>query len=358
MALRNGDRGARFFVLAWSLLWMGVLLAAMRSFGWLPTNAITSYILQISSAFELLLLSLALADTIHAERLAREHSQRQALDAQRKVVDLLKASEELLERSVQERTRQLAVSLDQRNEMLNQYVRFGSLISHEFRNPLAIINAQLSVIRKEHEKGVDHIGQRVTVIGSATARLERLFDKWLQSDRLKGDLQTIRPTAIRLNDWLQRTVDANAYLLLNHPVELHGSQEVQELWADESLLETAVTNLLENASKFSAPDTPILLEVRQQPHFVGIAVTDRGRGIAPEHQQLIFDEFFRSAPEGNVMGIGLGLAIVSRITKSHRGYVELKSQPGQGSCFCIWLPQQGLKPDLASSHSPSFHDSY
>jgi len=352
-ALRNGDRGARFFVLAWSLLWLGVLLAAMRSFGWIPTNPVTSYVLQISSVFEMLMLSLALADTIHAERLAREQSQREAFEAQRKVVDLLKASEELLERSVQERTHQLAVSLAQQNEMLNQYVRFGSLISHEFRNPLAIINAQLSVIRKEHERGVDHIGQRVSVIGSATARLARLFEKWLQSDRLKGDLQTIRPTAIRLNEWLQRTLDANAYLLLNHPVVFHAAKDPQEVWADESLLETAVTNLLENASKFSAPDSPIVLDLLLRPGFVGIAVTDRGCGIAPEHQPLIFDEFFRSKPEGNVMGMGLGLAIVSRITKSHGGYVELNSEPGRGSCFCIWLPQQALNPGLASPHSSS-----
>lgn len=355
-ALRNGDRGARFFALAWSLLWLGVLLAAMRSFGWLPTNPLTSYILQISSVFELLLLSLALADTIHAERLAREQSQRVAFEAQRKMVDMLKASEDLLERSVQERTHQLAVSLAKQNEMLNQYVRFGSLISHEFRNPLAIIHAQLSVIRKEHEKGVDNIGQRVSVIGSATARLARLFEKWLQSDRLKGDLQTIRPSAIRLNEWLQSLVDANAYLLPNHPVVFHGSIEPQELWADASLLETAVVNLLENACKFSAPDGPVVMSVRLLPGFVGIAVTDRGCGIAPEHEQLIFDEFFRTAPEGNVMGMGLGLTIVSRITKSHGGYVELKSKPGQGSCFCIWLPQQALNPVQTSPHSPSIHE--
>ena len=337
-ALRSGDRGARFFVLAWTLLWLGVLLAAMRSFGWLPTNAVTSYILQICSAFEMLLLSLALADTIHAERLRREQSQQQALQAQQQLVSVLQSSEEKLERAVQERTEQLKVSLDQQNDMLNQYVRFGSLISHEFRNPLAIITAQLNVIRKEHDHGVDHIGERVSVIDSATQRLARLFEKWLQSDRLKGNLQTLSPSPIRLQGWLQHMVQASAYLLLNHKVVWRWNAQVQAVWADEPLLETAVTNLLENACKYSAPNTSITIETREEPGFVGIAITDQGCGIAPEDQRRIFDEFFRVAPESNVMGMGLGLAIVARIAQAHGGRIELQSQPGMGSCFCLWLP--------------------
>ncbi len=343
-ALRGGDRGARFFVLAWTLLWLGVLLAAMRSFGWLPTNAVTSYILQICSAFEMLLLSLALADTIHAERLRREQSQQQALEAQRQVVQVLKKSEEKLERAVLERTEQLKASLDQQNEILNQYVRFGSLISHEFRNPLAIITAQLSVIRKEHDRGVDHIGQRVSVIGNATQRLARLFEKWLQSDRLKGNLQALNPSPIRLQEWLQHLVDASAYLLLNQPVVLRLTEGMPDLWADEPLLETAVTNLLENACKYSPSDSAIVIETRQQADLIGIAITDQGCGIAPEHQGFIFDEFFRVAPQSNIMGMGLGLAIVSRIAQAHGGHIELTSQPGKGSCFCLWLPRLTIPP--------------
>ncbi len=337
-ALRSGDRGARFFVLAWTLLWLGVVLAAMRSFGWLPTNALTSYILQISSAFEMLLLSLALADMIHAERLRREQSQQEVLEAQRQLVEVFKTSGEKLERAVQERTEQLRASLDQQNEMLNQYVRFGSLISHEFRNPLAIINGQLSVIRKEHQMGVDRLDQRVSAIGSASKRLASLFEKWLQSDQLKGNLQTISPGLIKLKEWLQNTVEANAYLLFNHPVVWHWTNGAPDLWADESLLEIAVVNLLENACKYSPAGSPIEIETRQQAGFVGIAILDHGCGIAAEHQVRIFDEFFRVAPQSNVTGVGLGLAIVSRIAQAHGGYVEVTSEPDQGSSFCVWLP--------------------
>jgi signal transduction histidine kinase len=287
----------------------------------------------------MLLLSLALADTMHAERLAREQSQQQALQAQREVVDVLRKSEETLERAVHERTEQLKLSLDQQNELLSQYVRFGSLISHEFRNPLAIINGQLSVIRKESENGVNHIDKRVSVIGSATKRLARLFDKWLQSDRLKGNLQTIQPSPVDLKDWLPRVVDANAYLLMNHPVTWRWADGGHTLRADEALLEALVTNLLENACKYSPTDSAIVIETRLQTGFIGIAIVDQGCGIAPEHHVRIFDEFFRVQPESNIMGMGLGLAIVARIAKAHGGHIELNSAPERGSCFCIWLPQ-------------------
>jgi signal transduction histidine kinase len=133
-------------------------------------------------------------------------------------------------------------------------------------------------------------------------------------------------------------VEASAYLLLNHAVAWRWNAQVQDVWADEPLLETAMTNLLENACKYSAAGTLITIETREEPGFVGIAIADQGCGIAPGDQHRIFDEFFRVAPESNVMGMGLGLAIVARIAQVHGGHITLDSQPGQGSSFCFWLP--------------------
>jgi two-component system, sensor histidine kinase LadS len=99
-ALRAGESSARSFLLAWGFLLLGVLVAGLRAFDYLPTNGLTSYALQIASTFEMLLLSLALADMIHAERRAREQSQQQMLA-------LLRSSEEKLERAVRERTAEL-----------------------------------------------------------------------------------------------------------------------------------------------------------------------------------------------------------------------------------------------------------
>lgn len=336
----GGFKGARFFVLAWAILSLGVITAAGRGFGWLPTNSWTAYAIQISSAVEMLLLSLALADIIREERRAREAAQSQALAAQVRMLELLKSSEGTLERAVRERTAQLETALRHEKEMMAQYLRFGSLISHEFRNPLGILASQLSLLSREHAQGLDHIDKRVEVMERATRRLLQMFDKWLKSSRLVQLDEEFAPHAIPLQQWLRLVIDGNDYCLARHSVELHLSAGVMTIEADEYLLETALSNLLENAAKYSAPGTVIAVETRVKPGHVGIAVIDQGRGIAAELQQQVFLEYFRVDPEGPVSGMGLGLSIVQRITELHGGHMQVDSAPGQGSCLCIWLPQK------------------
>lgn len=337
-ALRRGDKGARFFLLAWGVLWLGAALASARQFGWLPSNGFTLYALQIASAAEMLLLSLALADLVHAERQQREQSQLLALQAHQKLLELLRHSESRLEHLVKKRTLRLTAALASEKHMRAHYVRFGSVISHEFRNPLGIIRAQLELARKELQKGVLQVDKRLDVLESAAQRLQALFDKWLQGDRLSDSTQTLHCQHLPLPTLLERWVGAQRYLLEGRALRWQLDPEVPQVWADEALLEIAVGNLLENACKYSAPGTPIVLRTCRKPGHVGIAVQDAGCGIAPEHQRRIFEAFYRVEPEGRVTGIGLGLSIVQRIVHAHGGTLSVDSVPGQGSTFCVWLP--------------------
>ena len=345
-ALRRGDKGARFFLLAWGVLWAGAAMAAARQFGWLPSNGFTLYALQIASALEMLLLSLALADMVHAERQRREESQALALQAHTRMLEVLRTSETRLELSVKERTLRLAAALANEKSMRAQYVRFGSVISHEFRNPLGIIRAQVTLARKEQQKGVLQLDKRLDVLESATQRLQALFDKWLQSDRLTQGGEPVNGQDLAIAPLLQRWLDAHRYLLAGHRVQWSTDPHVTHVWADEQLLEIAVVNLLENACKYSEPGTEVSVQVCRRPGFVGIAVADQGCGIAPEHQERVFQEFYRVAPEGSATGMGLGLSIVQRIAAAHGGSLSLDSTPGQGSRFCLWLPEHPTPESL------------
>ena len=71
--------------------------------------------------------------------------------------------------------------------------------------------------------------------------------------------------------------------------------------------------------------------------MTGIAVIDQGVGIALEHQDMIFSDYYRVNPETTIQGMGLGLSLVQRIIQLHGGTVELNSSLGSGSCFCVWL---------------------
>lgn len=107
---RRGHLGARFFLLAWTVLLIGGAVMGMRNFGWLPTNLFTTYAMQIGSTLDLILLSFALADRINIMRREKESAQAESLDAKQKMLEALKRSEEELEARVEMRTRELAAA--------------------------------------------------------------------------------------------------------------------------------------------------------------------------------------------------------------------------------------------------------
>jgi two-component system sensor histidine kinase SenX3 len=109
---------------------------------------------------------------------------------------------------------------------------------------------------------------------------------------------------------------------------------------DRTLLVTALSNLLENAIAYSPREASVSVSRRQVGDTVEIAVTDRGIGIAPQHQTRVFERFFRVDPARSraTGGTGLGLAIVKHVLANHGGHVRLWSSPGTGSTFTMCLP--------------------
>lgn len=337
-AYRSGLNGARYFLWAWYVLCIGGLIAALRAFDWAPTNLLTAYALQIASAGEMLLLAMALADSVRRERDSREAAQNSALDSSARTLQLLKTSEERLELAVLDRTLQLQEALQQQQKTLEQYIRFGSLISHECRNPLGVIESQISLMNKEMGRGINQQEKRLGIVMRATRRLTGVFDKWLQSDRLDSALEELNLHRIFIRTWMNKLLEEQAHVADDHPIRLSLDHRIETLEADEGLLDIAVVNLLDNAAKYSPQHSAIELRTQCRGQWIGISVQDHGRGIDAAEHGKVFDEFYRSEPESGVRGMGLGLAMVRRIALAHGGWVELESAPGKGACFTIWLP--------------------
>jgi signal transduction histidine kinase len=338
LALCAGNRSARVFLLAWAALSLGAVVMGMRQFGLLPTTTLTVYAVQISSFAEMLLLSFALAQRIRIERDAREAAQADTLTARQSLVESLRQSASQLEKTVAERTAELQKSLKNEQKVLERYIRFGSLISHEFRNPLAIIQSQLVLIEKEKQHGVDHAERRLSAISGATKRLGILFEEWLQSDRLRQQTQEIDPTPISLKSWLDGILLDCRICYAHHPFELRVEPELPVLLADEPMLRIALLNLVDNAAKYSPAGTEIIIEAATKDNMVGLTVIDQGAGIPDEHRDDVFTAYFRSDPDGSTQGLGLGLAFVQKIVDMHHGKIELQSETGKGCRFCLWLP--------------------
>ena len=338
--LKLGHKGARFFLLAWAVLWFGAIIATLRAFEFLPTNVWTSYSLQLSSSVEMLLLAFALADIVHLERQERERAQREAFQASQQLIQRSQSAQEQLEGEVQKRTQELQQALVTQTQFLDKYLRFGALISHEFRNPLGIVNSQISLLRKEYSAGQLNLDKRLDAMTSATQRLLSLFETWLHGDRLQHDMKNFSPQHIPLAAWLRELVDAQSIYHDKNPLSLELLAPVGDVWVDENLLEVAMLNLIDNACKYSSPGQSVVIETRKKTGWVGIAVIDQGCGIDSKDHQLIFDDYRRVSSESSIAGLGLGLAFVRRIVDKHQGQLELDSALGQGSTFCLWLPDK------------------
>lgn len=332
---------ARYFAIGWGLLWAGAVTASFHAMGAIPSNAFTAYALQISTVFEMLFLAFSLASKVREERAQLDLARQQTLSAQTELVQVLRTSEQRLEQTVQQRTLQLEQSLERERTVLQQYLRFGSMISHEVRNPIHIIQSQISLWRKEKSLGMDHAEARISTISTALHRLTDLFEKWLQSDRLKSPHLQLDLQKKDLQAWLDGWLPAYQHQLTEHRLVWTRGDHNSSVQIDPSLLEIAITNLIENAAKYSPSGTAITVSVPSpQSAQVGVCVSDEGSGIPAHFQSRVFEDFFRTQPESSKPGMGLGLSIVQHITELHGGRVELRaSQAGRGACFCIWLPR-------------------
>lgn len=342
-ALRDRIPGIALFIVAWAVFWVGGLIASLRLFEIVPTNVLTSYALQISTGIEMLLFAFALAEMVKIERRERISAQNELLQAKQSLLDNMRAQEVVLEKTIEERTRELNAALRKEKDILNQYVRFGSLVSHEFRNPLGVINSQATLLKKEQrldEKGAE----RVSAIKTAVRRLVKLFDRWFEGDRLETLLhQELKTSDFMAKPWLEALLRRNGNLFEDNEIIVSPESLDIQLHADPDLLEIALLNLIENACKYSPPRSPVVIATIAENGCTGFSVADSGLGISESQQAEIFNDYVRL--ENAVQpGLGLGLAFVKRIMVAHHGTVSLASMPGVGSTFKL------LFPSLQASH--------
>ena len=339
--LRRGNRSALYFLIACGAVWVGATVAALRAFDWIPTNSLTLYALQIGSCLEMLLLSFALAHRIHTERDQRIAAQEAALQARNELLAVSQENEIVLERKVKERTALLQQLALNEKEVRQEYVRFGAMISHEFRNPLGIIETQAALVQREIPLGINKAEERAEIILSATHRLARLFDQWIRSDQLQQPISVLQPSTIFLTSLMNPVLTAARGMHRSHRIQCERIPDLY-LSVDTALIEIALLNLIDNACKYAPASKPVDLGFSTLDAMIGITVSDRGPGLSASEQAAIFQPYVRAAKEKNASGYGLGLAFVAHIAELHHGKIEVTNPPNGGCRFTLWLPQHSV----------------
>jgi signal transduction histidine kinase len=215
-------------------------------------------------------------------------------------------------------------------------------VSHELKTPLTSIRmfaetlllgrSSREAVRREYLKTILHESERLT----------RLINNVLGFSRIEAGQQQYHRAPTDLSAVAREAAHAMEYPLAEGGFELELSlpDHLPVIRADRDALIRAVLNLLSNAMKFSGEHRRIALSVAAENGDALVRVRDRGRGIAPEDRERIFDPFFRAhdVEEDNITGTGLGLSLVAHVAQAHGGRVEVESAVGEGSTFTIRLP--------------------
>jgi signal transduction histidine kinase len=219
---------------------------------------------------------------------------------------------------------------------------FVSAVSHEFRTPLTSMRHLTELLDRNVVTDEGRRKQYYAALAHETTRLHRLVENLLNFGRMEAGALEYRLEPVPIAALVEGVVaDFRQEVAAGgHCIELRVDDSLPTVRADHEALARAVWNLLDNAMKYSPPDTTVRVDVEREDHKVAIRVRDEGPGIPPGEQKQIFKKFVRGAVArgSSVKGTGIGLATVQHIVRAHHGEVRVESQPGKGSTFTILLP--------------------
>jgi signal transduction histidine kinase len=221
---------------------------------------------------------------------------------------------------------------------------FVSLVSHELRAPMAsVVGSAQTLQQRWRELTPPQRDSFLALIGSETERLAALVADVLDTSRIEAGTFTYRFDDVDVGALVRDSV-AGVSLAQDEvevTAEVHG--ELPPVRADRERLQQVLTNLLDNAVKFSPAGERVTVSAYKVDSRVRVEVADRGPGIAKEQQRLIFEKFGRAHTPGSPgkPGTGLGLFIARSIAEAHGGTLDVHSAPDRGATFTLSLPLGG-----------------
>ncbi len=229
--------------------------------------------------------------------------------------------------------------LDRLETSFENQTKFVSDASHELRTPLAIIKGYAEIIRKRGTADIDIFVESIDSIISETDNMRNLIQKLLFL--AKGEITKINTKFIDIdaNEMVHQIHSDTVVSTKTHSFHLEMGENYK-IKGDETLLQQAIRALIENAAKYSEPNTNIYIKSFIKDGFGWISIQDEGVGISDEDAKRIFDRFYRVdlSRTKATGGTGLGLAIVKRIVEIHNGRIEINSKMNKGTEISIVLP--------------------
>lgn len=267
-------------------------------------------------------------------------------DLEKKVEDrtiALQSSVKELEAEVKKREQaehRIKEALRKERELGELKTKFLSLVSHEFKTPLSAILTSASLIGKYTKtEQQDRREKHLKTIHSKVKYLNNILNDFLSIERLESGKTTFKFEVFPLSKVVNEVI-YNANMLLKDGQRINYPENIDPflLNFDEKILELCLTNLINNAIKYSPENTVIDLTVDQEDQNLIIKISDQGIGIPEKEQKFVFNRYFRAENALLNQGTGIGLNIVKGYIESLNGSISFTSVENQGSTFVLTIP--------------------
>ncbi|MBN1189116.1 MAG: PAS domain S-box protein [Dehalococcoidales bacterium] len=223
-----------------------------------------------------------------------------------------------------------------------------SMLGHELQTPLSIIKGYTStLLRVEGKWDQDTIRQGLQVIGEETDRLSKVMNKLLLASRLSAGAIRLEKEPVQLSSLARQVVRRIGNLSPGHTFEVDFQDEFPDVTVEPQLMEEVLTNLVENAVKYSPDGGRVTVSGEYSGESVRVSVADEGIGIPEDDLGKLFQKFQRieKGTAKKIQGTGLGLYICKAVIEAHGGKLEVSSHVGKGSRFSFTLPLEQARKD-------------
>ena len=233
----------------------------------------------------------------------------------------------------------LESALDRERETSNAYRNFVSMVSHQFRTPLAILDSSAQrILRRGADLTQDELVTRVQKIRNAGTRLTRLVESVLNAAKLDAGTIEVNPASYNLSELVMDICERQREVSTQADIRFNAPDVPVRVYCDGMLIEQVVVNLLSNAIKYSG-DTPVVeIKIWMDGSRAFCSVRDWGIGIPADELPKIFDRFYRARTASGIAGTGIGLNFAQRIMHLHGGDIQVESYEAAGSLFTFDLP--------------------
>lgn len=225
------------------------------------------------------------------------------------------------------------------NELQNQFV---SVVSHEFRTPLTIVDAMARRVAKcSADMSDDEIAQRMENIRHSVKRLSEMVERTLDSSRIANNNMRFCPEQFDFAKLVKDVVERHQEIAPDFQFEMRVKNVPESFSGDEHLLDHVVSNLVSNAIKYSKERPHVIVTLNGEADEVELKVRDHGVGIPKDELPMIAKRFFRASTSTGIKGTGIGLNLVANLVAMHSGEFSIDSEEGAWTEVTICLPVRG-----------------